>query len=261
MTDTIPGRGSSSTNLIGQVAVVTGGSRGIGQAIAIRLGRLGADVVVNYAHDAAGAANTVAVITAAGSAAVAVQADVSDPAQVASLFTAAQAQYGGIDVVVANAGIDETGGPIVGVTEADYDRMFGVNAKGAFFTLQHAARSVNDGGTILSIGSGSTLRPVAGFGLYASSKVVASYLTGVLAQEVGERGVTVNTILASATDGAGYFAAAPADDPLRTMVQAASPVGSRMGSVDDVADAVEFFVGPLARWVSGAQLLVSGGQN
>jgi 3-oxoacyl-[acyl-carrier protein] reductase len=247
--------------LSGQVALVTGASRGIGRAIAIRLGCLGAKVVVNYARDAAGAAATVAVVAAAGSDAVAVQADVSYPAQVDSLFDAARTRFGGVDVVVANAGIDETGGPVVDVTEADYDRMFGVNAKGTFFTLKQAARTVNRGGRIIYIGSGSALRPVAGFGLYASSKLVGSYLTGVLAQEVGARGVTVNTVVASATEGAGYFSTVSDSDPLRALVQDASPLGSRMGSVEDVADAVEFFVGPLSRWVSGAQLLVSGGQN
>jgi len=261
MSDAPRGRGPSATNLAGQVAVVTGASRGIGRAIAIRLGLLGADVVVNYARDAAGAADTVAAITAGGAVGFAVQADVSDPAQVVSLFDATRTRFGGVDIVVANAGIDETGGPIVEVTEAAFDRIFGVNAKGTFFTLQQAARAINKGGTILNIGSGSALRPMVGLGLYASSKLVGSYLTGVLAQEVGERGVTVNTIIASATDDAGYFSAASDDDPLRSMVRAASPIGSRMGSVDDVADAVEFFTGPLARWVSGSQLLVSGGQN
>lgn len=251
----------TSTDLAGKVAVVTGSSRGIGRAIAIRLGARGARIVVNYAHGARGAAETVEAIVAAGSDAVAVRADVSDPSQIEALFDVARSRFGGVDIVVANAGIDETGGPIVGVTEADYDRMFGVNAKGAFFTLQHAARTVNRGGSIVLIGSGSTSRPVAGFGLYASSKLVGSYLVGVLAQEIGEREVTVNTILASATDGAGYFSAGADNDELRTLVQNASPLGSRMGTVDDISDAVEFFVGPLSRWVSGAQLLVSGGQN
>lgn len=134
-----------------------------------------------------------------------------------------------------------------------------MNAKGAFFTLQQAARKVNTGGTILYIGSGSTLRPVAGFGLYASSKLPAGFLVGVLAQEIGERGVTVNAVIASATDGAGYFSSGNDDDPIRALVQNASPLGSRMGTVDDVADAVEFFTSKLARWISGQQLLVSGG--
>lgn len=251
----------TKTDLAGKVAVVTGSSRGIGRAIAIRLGARGAQVVVNYAHGVQGAAETVAAIIAAGSDAVAVQADVTDPGQIEALFDAARSRFGSVDIVVANAGIDETGGPIVDVTEADYDRMFGVNAKGAFFTLQHAARNVNRGGSIVLIGSGSTSRPVAGFGLYASSKLVGNYLVGVIAQEIGEREVTVNTILASATDGAGYFSAGADNGELRTLVQHASPLESRMGSVDDVSDAVEFFVSPLSRWVSGAQLLVSGGQN
>lgn len=252
---------SGSTDLTNRVALVTGASRGIGQAIAIRLGLLGASVVVNYSRDDIGAARTVSAITSGGSDALAVRADVTDPAQIESLFTTARTRFGGLDIVVANAGIDETGGPITDVTEADYDRMFGVNAKGAFFTLQQAARTVNRGGTIVYIGSAAARRPIAGFGLYASSKLVGSYLAGVLAQEVGERGITVNTILASATDGAGYFSTVSDDDPLRTLLQNASPLGSRMGSVEDVADAVEFFAGPLSRWISGAELLVSGAQN
>lgn len=247
------------TNLAGQVAVITGASRGIGQAIAIRLGSLGANVIVNYSRDAAGAARTVAAIQAVGSSAVSVQADVSHGAEVEMLFATGCDHFGAIDIVVANAGIDETGGPVLDVSEADYDRMFGVNAKGAFLTLQHGARKIRDGGTILFVGSSTTLRPVAGFGLYGASKLSGAYLVGVLAQEIGHRGVTVNAIIPTATDGAGYFEEVDPADPLRALVEHASPLGGRMGSVDDVADAAEFFTGRLARWVSGQQLLVSGG--
>ena len=175
-------------NLTGKVAVVTGASRGIGQAIAIRLGHLGASVVVNYSRDPSGAAETVAAIEAVGSRAIGVRADVSKPAEIEALLDAARTEFGGLDIVVANTGIDETGGPVLDITEAEYDRMFNVNAKGAFFTLQQAARRVTRGGSIVYIGSSSTLRPVAGFGLYATSKLPANYLVGVLAQEIGERG-------------------------------------------------------------------------
>lgn len=240
---------------------MTGASRGIGEAIAIRLGSLGADVVVNYSRDAAGAERTVEAIQAAGSSAITVQADVSRPLEVRALFDSAMTHFGGIDIVVANAGIDETGGPILDVTEMDYDRMYGVNAKGAFFTLQHGARTVNDGGAILYIGSSSTIQPHAGFGLYGSSKLPGAYLAGALAQEVGVRGITVNTVIRTATDGAGYFDSDDDPDSLRPLVQNGSPLGSRMGSVDDVADAVEYFTSKLARWVSGQQLLVSGGAS
>ncbi|NUR57183.1 MAG: SDR family oxidoreductase [Catenulispora sp.] len=247
------------TDLTGQVAVVTGASRGIGQGIAHRLGLLGAHVVVNYSRDSEGAAKTVAAIEAAGSPAVAVQADISKPAEIQALLNTARTRFGSLDIVVANAGLDEGLGPVLDVTEAEYDRIYNVNTKGAFFTLQQAARHVDNGGTILYIGSGSTLRPVAGFGLYGSSKLPAGYLVGVLAQEIGERGVTVNAIVASATDGAGYFSSNNADQQLRALVQNASPIGSRMGTVDDVADAVEFFTSKLARWISGQHLLISGG--
>jgi 3-oxoacyl-[acyl-carrier protein] reductase len=252
--------GPGATDLTGQVAVVTGASRGIGQAIAIRLGRLGASVVVNYSRDSSGAAETVAAIEAAGSQAIDVRADVSKPAETEALFETARSRFGGLDIVVANAGLDEGLGPVLDVTEAEYDRMFNVNAKGAFFTLQQAARAVDSGGSIVYISSRSTVRPpAAGFGLYASSKLPGNYLVGVLAQEIGKRGITVNTVIAPATDGAGYFTERNDDDQLRALEQNASPLGSRMGTVDDVADAVEFFTGKLSRWISGAQLLVSGG--
>src|ERR1035441_10630458 len=173
------------TDLHGQVALVTGASRGIGQAIAIRLGQLGASVAVNYSRDAAGASQTVSSIEAAGSLAIGVPADVSKPAEVKTLFQACQARFGGVDIVVANAGVDEPGGVIIDVTEADYDRMYAVNARGAFFTLQQAARSVRDGGSIIYIGSSSTLSPAAGFGLYASSKLAPAVVVRALAQEIG----------------------------------------------------------------------------
>ena len=252
--------GPGATDLTGQVAVVTGASRGIGQAIAIRLGRLGASVVVNYSRDSSGAAETVAAIEAAGSQAIDVRADVSKPAETEALFETARSRFGGLDIVVANAGLDRGLGPVLDVTEAEYDRMFNVNAKGAFFALQQAARAVDSGGSIVYISSRYTLRPpTAGFGLYASSKLPGNYLVGVLAQEIGKRGITVNTVIAPATDGAGYFTERNDDDQLRALAQNASPLGSRMGTVDDVADAVEFFTGKLSRWISGAQLLVSGG--
>ncbi|AUA07941.1 SDR family oxidoreductase [Streptomyces sp. SID8382] len=247
------------TDLSGKVAVVTGASRGIGRAVAVRLGQLGANVVVNYSRDASGAAATVAEIEATGSRAIDVRADVSKPDEIEALLDTARSRFGGLDIVVANAGLDEGLGPLLDVTEAEYDRMFNVNAKGAFFTLQKAGRMVDSGGSIVYIGSSSTLRPQPGFGLYTSSKLPPSFLVGILAQEIGERGVTVNAVIPTATDGAGYFSAGNDDSQFRSLVQNTSPLGSRMGTVDDVADAVEFFTGTLARWISGQQLLVSGG--
>ena len=253
------GEQTAGTDLRGEVAVVTGGSRGIGRAIAVRLGRLGADVVVGYVRGAEAANETVAEIERAGSAAIAVQVDVSLPGEIRALFDTAADRFGGIDIAIANAGLDETGGPLLEVTEEAYDRMMGVNAKGAFFTLQQAALTIRDGGSIVSIGSSTTIRPVAGFGLYAASKLPAGHIVGVLAQETGARRITVNAVLPTATEGAGYFSTAVEGDQVRVMARRGSPIGGRMGEVRDVADAVEFFVGPLSRWISGQQLLVAGG--
>ncbi len=193
------------TDLTGQVAIVTGAGRGIGRAIAERLGLLGADVAVNYSRSAAGAEEAVATIQAAGSRAVAVRANVTKPVEIEWLFETVERRFGQVSIVVVNAGIDEIGSPLLDVSEDEYDRMTAVNAKGAFFTLQQAARRIADGGSIITIGSSTGIRPVAGFALYGQSKVAANYLAGVLAQELVPRAVTVNTVVPTAIDGAGYF--------------------------------------------------------
>ena len=247
------------TDLTGQVAIVTGAGRGIGRAVAERLGRLGATVVVNYARSASGAEDAAAAIRAAGAEATTIRADVTRPAELRDLFASTRHRHGRVDIVVVNAGIDEVGSPFLEVTEDEYDRITAVNAKGAFFSLQQAARHVVDGGSIITIGSSTAIRPVAGFGLYGQSKVPPMYLVGVLAQELAPRGVTVNTVVPTAIDGAGYFAGADGADPVRAAAQGAGTIGGRMGAVSDVADAVEYLTGPLARWVSGQQLLITGG--
>ncbi|MFG2781325.1 SDR family NAD(P)-dependent oxidoreductase [Streptomyces prunicolor] len=147
-------------------------------AVAIRLGRLGANVVVNYARDSSGAAATVVAIEDASPQAVTVQADVSQPDEIEALLDTARSRFGGLDIVVANAGLDEGLGPVLDVTEAACDRMFNVNAKGAFFRLQTAGGMVDSGGSVIRIGSGSALRPTAGFGLCTSSKLPGSARPG-----------------------------------------------------------------------------------
>ena len=246
------------TDLSDKVALVTGSARGIGAAIAERYARLGAQVVINYASDAAGAERTVAAIREAGGEALAVQADIRDLDQIDALFAATRDAFGRIDIVVANAGVEIIDQPVLDATEEDFDRLYAINAKGTFFTLQRAGRQVSDNGRIILIGSSTTVGPFPGVGLYGSSKMSARYLVRVLAMEVGHRGVTVNTILPTVIEGAGVFTEIADEDPFKQQNRM-RPLGGRMGRPADVADAAEYFASDLAGWISGQDLLVSGG--
>ena len=245
------------TDLTGKVALVTGSARGLGRAIAERYAELGASVVVNYASSGEAAEALVAAIVARGGRATAVQADVALPAEVEHLFATALERFGRLDIAVANAGVELVDTPILEVTEEDYDRLFAINAKGAFFTLQQAARHVGENGRIIYVGSSSTAFPVPGLGLYGASKMAPRYLVEVLAKEVGGRGVTVNSILPTATAGAGVSTGGVRAE-LQAQLNRMRPI-QRMGTLADTADAAEYLASDLAGFVSGQHLLLSGG--
>ena len=247
------------TDLTGKTALITGSARGIGRAIALRYASLGANIVVNYASDKDGAAATAAEIERLGRQVITVPADVSVVAEIERLFAEATARFGQIDIVVANAGVELIGIPFVDITEAQFDRLFAINTKGTFFALQAAARHIADNGRIIYVGSSTTAVPVPGEGLYGSSKTAPRYAVQVLAHELADRGVTVNTILPTAIDGAGVFTEPDPNHPVRQFVAQPGRIGRRMGTVDDVADAAEYLASDLAAWVSGQSLLVSGG--
>lgn len=245
------------TKLNNKVALVTGSARGIGKAIALRYGSLGASVVVNYSSNEKSAQETVAEIERGGSAAIAVQADVSKIADLDRLFAAAMEKFERLDIVVANAGVELVGGSVLDFTETDFDRLFAVNAKGTFFTLQRAARHIADHGRIIYVGSSTTAFPTPGTGLYRGSKVAAQFFVEVLAQEIGRRGVTVNTILPTAIEGAGIYTEGASEEVMQ-FVRSMRPI-SRMGTLEDVADAAEYLASDLSAFVSGQHLLISGG--
>jgi 3-oxoacyl-[acyl-carrier protein] reductase len=247
------------TDLRGKVALITGSARGIGQAIALRYAALGANIVVNYTRDDAAARTTVSAVEARGAEAIAVRCDVSVVADLDALFSAGLERFGRLDIVVANAGVEIVNQPIAEVTEEQFDRLFAINTKGAFFTMQKAAQHIADQGRILYIGSTTTHGAFPGAGLYGCSKMAPQYLVDVLAMEVGARNITVNSIEATAIDGAGVFTESGANNPLRQQIAATRPIENRLGTPDDVADAAEYFASPLARWVSGQHLLITGG--
>ena len=244
------------TDLTGKVALITGSARGLGRAIAERYAALGAHIVVNYAGSEQAAGELVARIEAQGGKAIAVRADVSNVAEIDRLFEVAIQVFGRLDIVVANAGIELVGRAATGFDEADFDRLFSVNTKGAIFTMQRAARDIADDGRIILVGSSTTAFPMPGHALYGSSKMAPRFFVEVLAKEIGQRGVTVNSILPSATEGAGVSIDGPRPEVQRLID--ANPM-RRMGTLKDTADAAEYLASELADYVSGQHLLLSGG--
>jgi 3-oxoacyl-[acyl-carrier protein] reductase len=240
-----------------KVALITGSARGLGKAIAERYAALGADIVINYSRDKSSADEVLSNIKAMGVKVIAIQADVSKTADVRRLFEEAKAAFGRIDIVVANAGIELVETPVTDFTEEQFDRVFSINTKGTYFTLQQAARSVEDKGRIIYIASSTTSFPVPGMAVYGGSKITPRYMVDVLAKEIGRRGVTVNSIIPFAVDHSGIFADPAAYPALRKQLLDSCPMG-RLAEVEDVANAAEFFASSLSSFVSGQHLLVNG---
>ena len=244
--------------LMNKIALVTGASRGIGKAIALRYAQLGANVIVNYNNNSAAAAEVVKEIESYQVKALSVQADVSKPNEINKMFELAIEQFGKIDIVVVNAGLELVGLPVASFSELLFDNLFNTNTKGAFFTMQAAANNIANNGRIIYVGSSTTGLPNPGYALHGGSKIAPLYLVQVLAKELGKKGITVNAILPTATEGAGIHTTVEANDPIRRMIHDFYPM-QRMGTPEDVANVAEFFAGELSGFVSGQQLLVSGG--
>ncbi|MER9230974.1 SDR family oxidoreductase [Mesorhizobium sp. M0622] len=237
--------------LEGKTALVTGSSRGIGRAIAEGLAAKGAAVVVNYVGNEKAAWEVVASIEGNGGKAVAVQADVSSIPDIRRLFDESERQVGAIDIVVANVGVAVIK-PLVEATEADFDHVFGANAKGTFFTLQEAARRVRDGGRIIAVSTGGTRMFFTQTALYLGSKGAVEQFVRVLPRELGPRAVTVNALSPGFTD----TDLLPERD--RAIAAGMSPFG-RIGAPRDVADVAVFLASDEARWLTGENIQAGGG--
>ncbi|RWC28029.1 SDR family oxidoreductase [Mesorhizobium sp.] len=240
-----------SQSLQGKIALVTGSSRGIGKAIAEGLAANGAAVTVNYVGNKGAADEVVAAITSKGGKAIAVKADISVPADVRRLFDETESQFGTIDIVVANVGVAVIN-PLIDASEADFDLVFGTNAKGTFFTLQEAARRVRDGGRIIAVSTGGTRMFFTQTALYLGSKGAVEQFVRVLSREVGPRGITVNALSPGFTD----TDLLPERD--RAVAAGMSPFG-RIGAPRDVADVAVFLASDEARWLTGENIQAGGG--
>ncbi|MFI9557552.1 SDR family NAD(P)-dependent oxidoreductase [Nonomuraea endophytica] len=248
------------TQLAGKTAIVTGSSKGIGRAIALRLAEQGANVVINYAGDEQAATETLDAVLAAGAKAVSVRADVSTSAGVGELFDRALTSFGQIDIVVANAGIEKVNVPVTDVTEDDLDLLLRVNTKGPFLVMQAAARHLADGGRIINISSSSTVRPQPGLGLYGTSKTAPNYLVEVLALELGPRRITVNSLQPGPVDGAGIFTGVDDAEPYKKALRDSVPLG-RLATPADVAGIAAFLAGEESFFITGQRILMNGASS
>ncbi|MEG4505976.1 SDR family oxidoreductase [Microcoleus sp. F6_B4] len=243
------------TSLTGKVAIVTGSSRGIGRAIALRLSQEGASVVINYARGAQQAKDVVSAIEAAGGKALAVQADVSKTAEIRDLFDRTIETYSQIDIVVNNAGVILYK-PVAEVTEAEFDNLFAINVKGTFFACQEAAKRMADGGRIVNFSSSTTAMLLPTYGAYVAAKGAVEQLTRSLAKELGDRQITVNVISPGATDTELFTVGKTAEQIQRFTQMTAL---GRLGKVEDIADVTAFLCSEQARWITGQNIRVNGG--
>lgn len=232
-------------------AVVIGGSRGIGRAVTERFAADGAAVAFSYVHNESAARAVADGITGRGGRAAALQADLGDTASIRGLFEAAQQAFGPPDIVVVNAGVVVIK-PVVEISGADFDHVFGVNARGTFFAMQEAARRVRVGGRIIVTSTGGTQMLMTQLALYLGSKGAVEQFVRVLARELGSRQVTVNAV------SPGYTDTDMLPDRDRAVAASASPF-DRVGKPEDVAETFAFLAGEGGRWTTGQNVAAGGG--
>ncbi|KAB8319521.1 SDR family oxidoreductase [Tolypothrix campylonemoides VB511288] len=241
--------------LVEKVALVTGASRGIGRAIALKLASNGASVVVNYAGNVDKAQEVVTEIEKLGVQAIALQGDVSKVADIQRLFQQTIERFGKVDILVNNAGVIFYK-PITEVTEEDFDKIFAINVKGTYFACQQAAQHLADGGRIINFSSSTTAMILPTYSAYVATKGAVEQLTRVVAKELGGRNITVNVISPGPTD-TELFRQGKTEEQINRLAGMAAL--GRLGQVQDIADVVAFLASDEARWITGQNIRVNGG--
>jgi 3-oxoacyl-[acyl-carrier protein] reductase len=236
-------------------AIVTGSSRGIGREVAHRLARDGFQVVVNYAGSQAEALRVVETIESAGGHAIAVRGDVSKVADVAGLFDAAEQRFGGVDVLVNNAGILSQA-TIATTDDATFDRLVAINIKGTFNGLREAARRIRSGGRIINLSTTLVGTRMETYGVYAATKAAVEVLTSILSKELRGRSITVNAVAPGAT-ATDLFLEGKSQEVIDRIAKM-NPF-ERLGKPEEIASVVSFLAGPDGSWVNGQVIRANGG--
>lgn len=238
-----------------KVALVTGASRGIGAAIARRLASDGLTVIINYAGSVAAAEQLAADIEKAGGKALTIQADVSDPNHIARMFDSVEAAFGGIDVLVNNAGIMK----LAKLADSDddlIDSQIAINLKATINALREASRRLRDGGRIVNLSTSVVGLKLETYSVYAATKAAVEALTGILSRELRGRSITVNAVAPGPTATALFL-----DGKSPELIERMSKMNplERLGTPEDIASAVAFLVGPDGAWINGQVLRANGG--
>ncbi|MEL7110825.1 MAG: SDR family oxidoreductase [Pseudomonadota bacterium] len=251
------GNAARKRDLEGQVALITGSARNMGRAFAVALASRGADIVVHHHSEtsARDAEETARLIQQQDTKALITQGDLSDPQAVREVFQAAKDAFGRIDIVINNAGV-VIKKPFTEITEADFDRAFGINAKAAFFTMQEAAKSIEDNGRIINMGTTLLGATTGMYAVYAGSKAPLEDFTRALAKEIGGRGVTVNTVAPGPIDTPFFHG--EENEQSTAYLSNMSPLG-RLGNVEDISPLIDFLASEESRWVTAQTLFINGG--
>ncbi|EKN3724008.1 TPA: SDR family oxidoreductase [Yersinia enterocolitica] len=243
------------TNTIQQVAIVTGASRGIGAAIAERLAQEGYTVLINYSRADDEAEALVRKIQQAGGNALSAKGDISDPAAVAQLFTKAETAFGGVDVLVNNAGIMSLS-TVADSDDEHFDRQIAINLKGSFNGMREAARWLRNGGRIVNFSTSVVGLKLEKYAVYAATKAAVETMTAILAKELRGRDITVNAVAPGPT-ATDLFLNGKSAELIEKMAKMA-PL-ERLGTPEDIAAAVAFLVGKDGGWINGQVLRANGG--
>jgi len=238
-----------------RVAIVTGASRGIGAAVAERLARDGFAVVVNYAASAGPAETLVRAIEGRGGRALAVKADVSDAAAMRKMFDAAEQAYGGIDVLVNNAGIMKLA-KVADCDDAAFDEQIAINLKGSFNGMREAARRLRDGGRIVNFSTSVIGTKLETYSIYTATKAAVEAMTAILSKELRGRRITVNAV-APGPVSTELFLTGKSPELIERMAKM-NPM-ERIGTTEDIASVVSFLAGSDGRWINGQVLRANGG--